>query len=102
MVVGKTASFKEATFIEGKLVRISKGKIEIESEDDGTGEPTLLTLKLGDVDIDLDTIGEEVRAVIVDGRVARISRLPPKSLTPRQDPYGVSGSPRELGTDLAG
>ncbi|OLE90856.1 MAG: hypothetical protein AUF79_08085 [Crenarchaeota archaeon 13_1_20CM_2_51_8] len=102
-VVGKVTGFKEATFIEGKLVRIAKGKIEVESEDDGTGEPALLTLKLGDVDIDLDTIGEDVRVVIVDGRVARITRLSPKSREkPRQELYGVSGSSHEAGSDLAG
>ena len=102
-VVGKMTGFKEATFIEGKLVRIAKAKIEVESEDDGTGEPALLTLKLGDVDLDLDTIGEEVRVVIVDGRVARITRLSPKSREkPRQELYGVSGTPREVGSDLAG
>ena len=95
--------FKEATFIEGKLVRLAKGKIEVESEDDGTGESALLTLKLGDVDIDLDTIGEDVRVVIVDGRVARITRLSRKFREkPRQELYGVSGTPREAGSDLAG
>jgi len=102
-VVGKMTGFKEATFIEGKLVRIAKGKIEVESEDDGTGEPALLTLKLGDVDIDLDTIGEDVRVVIVDGRVARITRLSPKSVQKsHQELYGVSGSPRDAGSGLAG
>ena len=102
-VVGKVTGFKEATFIEGKLVRIAKGKIEVECEDDGTGEPALLTLKLGDVDIDLDTIGEEVRVVIVDGRVARITRLSRKSREKsHQELYGVSGSPHEAGSDLAG
>jgi len=102
-VVGKMTGFKEATFIEGKLVRIAKGKIEVESEDDGTGELELQTLKLGDVDVDLDTIGEEVRVVIVDGRVARIARLSPKSREkPRQELSGLSDSPREVGSDLAG
>jgi hypothetical protein len=95
--------FKEATFIEGKLVRVSKGKIEVESEDYGTGDLDLLSLKVGDVDIDLDMIGEEVRVVIADGRAARITRLTPKSKEkPRQELHRVSGSPRELGTDLAG
>ncbi len=102
-VGGKITGFKEATFIEGKLVRIAKGKIEVESEDDGTGEPALLTLKLGDVDIDLDTIGEDVRVVIVDGKVARITRLSPKSVEKsHQELYGVSGSPRDAGSGLAG
>jgi hypothetical protein len=100
--MGKTTGFKEATFIEGRLVRVAKGKIEVESEDDGTGEPALLTLKMGDLDIDLDTIGEEVRAVIVDGRVARITRLAPKPRVKRQQEfYGVSDPPREIGSDLA-
>jgi len=101
--VGKMTGFKEATFIEGKLVRIAKGKIEVESEDDGTGEPALLALKLGDVDIDLDTIGEEVRVVIVDRKVARITRLSPQSREkPRQELHEISGSPREVGSDSAG
>jgi hypothetical protein len=99
-ILGKTAGFKEATFVEGKLVRISKGKIEIEPEDDGTGELELLSLRLGDVDIDLDTIGEEVRAVLVDGRVARITRLTRKSREkPQQELFEASGSSHEVGSD---
>ncbi len=101
--MGKTTGFKEASFIEGKLVRISKRKIEVVSKDE-TGEPALLTVRLGDdVNIDLDTVGEEVKAVLVDGRVAKITRLTPKPREkPRQELYEVSSSPSELGTDLAG
>ncbi len=101
--MGKTAGFKEASFIEGKLVRIAKSKIEFLSKDE-TGEPALLTVRLGDgVNVDLDTVGEEVKAVIVDGRVARITRLMPKLREkPREELYEPSNSPRELGTDLDG
>jgi len=101
--VGKTAGFKEASFIEGKLVRVAKSKIEFLSKDE-TGEPALITVRLGEgVDVDIDTVGEEVKAVIVDGRVARITRLTPKSRQkPRQETHEASSAPRELGTDLAG
>src|SRR5947199_10629288 len=97
-VVGKMTGFKEDTFIEGKLVRIAKGKIEVESEDDGTGEPELQTLKVGAADIDLDTSGEEVRVVVVDGREARITRLSPRSRgKPRQEFSGLADATREVG-----
>ncbi len=70
------SDFKEATFILGRLVRISKRKAEIESEDED-GELSLLKLKLADdVNIDIDTIGEDIKAVIVDGKVARITPIP--------------------------
>ncbi len=99
--MGKPVDFKEATFIEGKLVRISKGKVDIEFEDKQSGEQSLLTLRLtDDVNIDLDTVGEQVKAVIVDRRVARIT---PLTVKPRdkslQEKYVASGSPRELGAD---
>ncbi|OLD04059.1 hypothetical protein AUG19_01950 [archaeon 13_1_20CM_2_54_9] len=100
--MGKTTGFKEATFIEGKLVRIAKSKIEFLSKDE-TGGLAIVTAKLGEgVNIDLDHVGEEVRAVIVDGRVARITRLTPKPREkPRQEPFETSSVPSELGTDLA-
>ncbi len=70
------SDFKEATFIVGKLVRILKRKAEIEVEDDETGEPSLMKVRLAeDVNIDINTIGEDVKAVIVDGKVARITPL---------------------------
>src|SRR6266516_6302894 len=70
------SDFKEATFIVGKLVRILKRKAEIEVEDDETGEPSLMKVRLADdVNIDINTIGEDVKAVIVDGKVARITQL---------------------------
>lgn len=70
--------FKEASFIQGKLIRIAKKKMEILVDDEETGEPTVATVKLADdVAVDLDTVGEEVKAVIVDGKVARITALAP-------------------------
>ena len=71
-----TVDFKEASFIQGKLIRITKKKVEVELDDEETGEPALATLRLGDgVNVDIDSIGEEVKAVIVDGKVARITAL---------------------------
>ncbi len=73
--MSSASDFKEATFIVGRLVRISKRKAEIESEDED-GELSLLKLKLADdVNIDIDTIGEDIKAVIVDGKVARITPI---------------------------
>lgn len=70
--------FKEASFIQGKLIRIAKKKMEILVDDEETGEPTTTTVKLADdVAIDLDAVGENVKAVIVDGKVARITVLAP-------------------------
>jgi hypothetical protein len=102
--MAKATGFKEASYIEGKLVRIAKRKIEVESEDEETGQPALLTIRLGDdVDIDLDTVGEEVKAIIVDGKAARITRLSPKSREkPRRESYEASSSSNEVGTDLTG
>ena len=74
MLVG----FKEASFIQGKLIRIAKKKMEILVDDEETGEPSIATVKLADdVAVDLNTVGEEVKAVIVDGKVARITALSP-------------------------
>jgi hypothetical protein len=68
--------FKEASFIQGKLIRIAKKKMEILVDDDETGEPITTTVRLADdVAIDLDAVGENVKAVIVDGKVARITVL---------------------------
>ncbi len=65
--------FKEASFIEGRLIRVARKKLEIELDDEESGEPALATVKLADgVSIDLGAVGEKVRAVIVDGKVARI------------------------------
>jgi len=70
--------FKEASFIQGKLIRITKKKMEILLDDEETGEPAIATVKLADdVTVDLDTVGEEVKAIIVDGKVARITALAP-------------------------
>lgn len=64
---------KEASFIEGRLIRVARKKIEIQFEDDESGEPAIATVKIADgVSIDLAAVGEKVRAVIVDGKVARI------------------------------
>ncbi len=74
--MSREIEFKEASFVEGKLIRISRKKIDIELEGEETGETSLATLKLADgVNIDLDTVGEYVKAVIVDGKVGRISLL---------------------------
>ena len=57
-------------------MRIAKKKIEILIDDEDTGEPSLIAVRLADgVNISLDTIGEDVKAVIVDGRVALIAPL---------------------------
>jgi len=69
--------FKEASFIEGRLIRVARKKVEIELDDEETGEPALATVKLADgVSIDLSVVGEKVRAVIVDGKVARVTLIP--------------------------
>ena len=74
--------FKEASFIQGKLIRIVKKKMEILVDDEETGEPVIATVKLADdVTVDLDAVGEEVKAVIADGKVARITVLAPNSAT---------------------
>ncbi len=68
--------FKEASFIEGRLIRVARKKVEIELSDDETGEPAIATAKLADgVSIDLSVVGEKVRAVIVDGKVARVTPI---------------------------
>ena len=68
---------KEASFIEGRLIRVARKKLEIELDDEESSEPALATVKLADgVSIDLGAVGERVRAVIVDGRVARIIPIP--------------------------
>src|SRR6059058_2542992 len=73
--MSSASDFKEATFIVGRLVRISKRKAEIESEDED-GQLSLLKFRLGDeVNIDIGAIGEDVKAVIVDGKVARITPI---------------------------
>src|SRR3989475_11136858 len=70
--------FKEASFIQGKLIRIAKKKMEILVDDEETGEPVIATVRLADdVTVDLDAVGEEVKAVIADGKVARITVLAP-------------------------
>ena len=57
-------------------MRIAKKKIEILIDDEDTGEPSLIAVRLADgVNISLDTIGEDVKAVIVDGKVALITPL---------------------------
>jgi len=74
--MSSASDFKEATFIVGRLVRISKRKAEIESEDED-GELSLLKFRLGDeMNIDISTIGEDVKAVIVDGKIGRITPIP--------------------------
>jgi len=83
--------FKEASFIEGRLIRVAKKKLEIELEDEETGEPALATVRLADgVSIDLAVVGEKVRAVIVDGKVARV--------TPMPTPHIVHGPAPRVGT----
>jgi hypothetical protein len=83
--------FKEASFIQGKLIRITKKKMEILLDDEETGEPALATVKLADdVAVDLDTVGEEVKAIIVDGKVARITALAP-------NPGGPPGKSNHIG-----
>ena len=73
--------FKEASFIEGRLIRVARKKVEIELDDEETGEPALATVKLADgVSIDLSVVGEKVRAVIVDGKVARVTPIPVAAL----------------------
>ena len=72
--------FKEASCIQGKLIRIAKKKMEILVDDEETGEPAVATVRLADdVTVDLDAVGEEVKAVIADGKVARITVLAPNS-----------------------
>ena len=69
--------FREASFIEGRLIRVARKKLEIELEDEESGEPALATVKLAEgVSIDLGAVGERIRAVIVDGKVARIVPIP--------------------------
>ena len=64
---------KEASFIEGRLIRVARKKLEIQLDDEETGEPALATVKIADgVTIDVGAVGERVRAVIVDGKVARV------------------------------
>ncbi len=76
--------FKEASFIEGKLIRVTKKKVEIQLPDEETGEPAIATVRLADdATVDLDAVGEDVKAVIVDGRVARITALAPNPLAGR-------------------
>jgi hypothetical protein len=76
-LVWSVVGFKEASFIEGRLIRVAKKKLEIELDDDETGEPALATVKLADgVSVDLGAVGEQVRAVIVDGKAARIVVIP--------------------------
>ena len=57
-------------------MRIAKKKVEILVDDEEAGEPSLIAVRLADgVNISLDTIGEGVKAVIVDGKVALITPL---------------------------
>ncbi|MBO0888713.1 hypothetical protein J2P12_06400 [Candidatus Bathyarchaeota archaeon] len=78
--------FKEASFVLGRLVRILKRKAEIELEDEDTGELSLSKFKLADdVDVDIDAIGEEIKAVIVDGKIARITPLAGLAKSPEND-----------------
>lgn len=57
-------------------MRIAKKKVEILVNDEETGEASLLALKLAEgVNISLEAIGEDVKAVIVDGKVALITPL---------------------------
>ncbi len=73
--MSSASDFKEATFIVGRLVRISKRRAEIESEDED-GEFSLMKVRLADdVNIDIGAIGEDVKAVIVDGKIARITPI---------------------------
>ena len=65
-------------------MRIAKKKVEILVDDEETGEPSLIAIRLADgVNITLDTIGEDVKAVIVDGKVALVTPL--KIDAPRDD-----------------
>ena len=74
--------FKEASFIHGRLIRVSKKKIELEILDEESGEPAMATMRLAEgVNVDLDHLGEDVKVVIVDGKVARITPLNPGSGT---------------------
>jgi hypothetical protein len=55
-------------------MRIAKKKVEILVDDEETGQPSLIAIRIADgVNIGLDTIGEDVKAVIVDGKVALIT-----------------------------
>ncbi len=82
--------FKEASFIEGRLIRVARKKVEIELDDEETGQPALATVKLADgVNIDLSVVGEKVRAVIVDGKVARVTPIPVGPLHHVQPPNKV-------------
>lgn len=57
-------------------MRIARKKVEILVDDEETGEPSLIAIKLAEgVNIGLETIGEDVKAVIVDGKVALITPL---------------------------
>ncbi|HZY46700.1 MAG TPA: hypothetical protein VFE96_02780 [Candidatus Bathyarchaeia archaeon] len=57
-------------------MRIAKKKVEILVDDEETGEASLIAIRLADdVNISLDTVGEDVKAVIVDGKVALITPL---------------------------
>ena len=82
--------FKEASFIEGRLIRVARKKVEIELDDEETGQPALATVKLADgVSIDLSVVGEKVRAVIVDGKVARVTPISVGPLHHTQAPNKV-------------
>jgi hypothetical protein len=84
-------NFKEASFIEGRLIRVTKKTAEIEVQDDESGEPALATVKLSSgVSIDLAVVGEKVRAVIVDGKIARIVPIPTSTVHPGDSPTRVS------------
>ena len=75
--------FREASFIEGRLIRVARKKLEIELDDEESGEPALATVKLGEgVSVDLGAVGERVRAVIVDGKVARIVPITTGPISP--------------------
>jgi hypothetical protein len=68
------ADFKVASFMQGKLVRITKKNIELQVIDEESNEPAVATVKLGlGVSVSLDALGEDVKVVIVDGKVARIT-----------------------------
>jgi uncharacterized membrane protein len=85
--------FKEASFIEGRLIRVAKKKLEIQLDDEESGEPAIATVKLADgVSIDLSAVGERVRAVIVDGKVARVVPIASSAIGQGPPPVSKVGS----------
>jgi hypothetical protein len=68
-------------------MRIAKKKVEILVDDEETGQPSLIAIRIADgVNIGLDTIGEDVKAVIVDGKVALIT---PRKIDLSRDEAGA-------------